>query len=346
MKSFILLTILFTNLLFSQDTVRVLHYTETTGFDHNTRNESYEMFQRISENLTSLTQYIWEITNTDESEVFDSLSNLLKYSVVIWSNTSGDAGLSEIQRNNYEEFVNSGGHYLGIHAASDTYRHSSANGNKTGTWDFYAENLAGCSIQENPNHTNQNHENLMDHIIEHPIIDNIPNPWEKIEEYYYWERGYLNTNFFPLLSVRETGNNSYDSKRMMAQFYELESGSRSFYTALGHAKTNFENPGNEFELMNQNALLWLVSPELTIDQNNNFSLDFYPNPSSGIFYLNKMKLRERVKNISIINHEGVIVKPAKIASNFIDISHLENGIYFVKIDFDNESVIRILVKKI
>ena len=46
--------------------------------------------------------------------------------------------------------MNNGGGYLGIHAASDTYRHSTANGSSTGTWDWYAE-MAGASVQEGPN---------------------------------------------------------------------------------------------------------------------------------------------------------------------------------------------------
>lgn len=136
---------------FSQDTIRVLHYTETTGYDHNTREESKIMFENICDTLTANTPYVWTLTHSDTSEIFDDLLDLQNYNVVVWSNTSGADGLTANQRLNYESYVNGGGNYLGIHAASDTYRHSSCNGNNTGVWDFYGENIwMFCSGKPEP----------------------------------------------------------------------------------------------------------------------------------------------------------------------------------------------------
>lgn len=235
----------------------MLHYTETTGYDHNTRNQSLSMLQ----GWESADNFV--VTSDNDGSEFNSLANLQQYAVVVFSNTSGNSGLDATQRSNFEAYINGGGSYLGIHAASDTYRHSTANGNKTGTWDWYAENVAGASVQENPNHTNQNHNNTMTHQqAGHPTLANVPDPWNKTEEYYYWENGYLNNSFVELLEVASTGGNSYDGARMMAHCKDLTGGGRAFYTALGHSGNNYTGDQN-FQNLIRDALLWTAEPNIS-----------------------------------------------------------------------------------
>ncbi len=237
-------------------TFQVLHYTETTGYDHNTRNQSLSMFQSW-ENTDNFV-----VTSDDNGDEFNSLSNLQQYAVVVFSNTSGDNGLNASQRANFEAYIAQGGSYLGIHAASDTYRHSTANGGSTGEWDWYAETVAGASVQQSPNHTNQNHNNTMTHEeAGHPTLANVPDPWNKTEEYYYWENGYLSSDFTELLRVASTGGNSYDAPRMMAHCNNLAGGGRAFYTALGHSSSNYTNDQN-FQNLIHDALLWAADPNI------------------------------------------------------------------------------------
>lgn len=238
-------------------TFKVLHYSETTGYDHNTRNQSLGMFQ----GWESVDNFV--ITSDNDGSEFNTLANLQQYAVVVFSNTSGNSGLDATQRSNFEAYINAGGSYLGIHAATDTYRHSTANGNKTGTWDWYAENVAGASVQESPNHTSQNHNNTMTHQqAGHPTLANVPDPWNKTEEYYYWENGYLNNSFLELLEVASTGGNSYDAARMMAHCKELTGGGRAFYTALGHSGNNYTGDQN-FQNLIRDAMLWTAEPNIS-----------------------------------------------------------------------------------
>lgn len=198
----------------------------------------------------------YTVTNDDNGNEFNSLANLQQYAVVVFSNTSGNSGLSSAQRANFEAYIAGGGSYLGIHAATDTYRHSSSNGNKTGTWDWYAENVAGASVQESPNHTSSNHNNTMTkQVVNHPTLANVPASWNKTEEYYYWQNGYLNSTFTELLRVGSTGGNSYDAPRRMAHCKDLNGGGRAFYTALGHSGNNFTGDQN-FQNLIHDALTW------------------------------------------------------------------------------------------
>ena len=95
---------------------KILHYTETSGFDHNTRNASLSMFQGIALNEGFL------VTDDLTGDEFTSLANLEPFDVVVFSNTSGNNILDATQRANFETYISNGGSYLGIHAASDTYR--------------------------------------------------------------------------------------------------------------------------------------------------------------------------------------------------------------------------------
>ena len=335
-KILLLLHLLIISLkLCSQDTLNILHYTETTGFDHNTRTESKDMFKRICDSLTQNTSHFWVLTHRNTSEIFDTLTLLNNYDVVIWSNTSGNGGLTLSQISNYESYVNSGGSYLGIHAASDTYRHSSANGSSTGSWDFYAENLSGCSVQQSPNHTNANHNNFIDHTLTHPILNNIQNPWNKTEEYYYWENGFLDNSFTYLLEVRTTGTNSYDSTRMVAQYKELSSGGRSFYTSLGHATSNFTTINNNFEVLNKNALYWLADPSATdiTKKPPNETIILYPNPTRGVINISHKGLQGNY--FQIFSVEGQSIKEGVVKSNQIDIRNLPSGFYHIVFTLDN-----------
>lgn len=237
--------------LFGQ--TELLHYVETTGYDHGTRAQSLSMFQELG------TEFPFTVVQDNDGSAFDSEANLSRFAVVIFSNTSGANGLTATQRANFEKYIANGGSYLGIHAASDTYRHSSANGNNRGSWDWYAETVAGCSVQEGPNHTAQNFNADMTLIPSATQLDaNLPNVWNKNEEWYYWENGYLSPSFTTLLTVEQTGDKSYDAARMAAHFRKLPGGGKAFYTSMGHNSNNFTSDTNFKQLM-KNALTWILA---------------------------------------------------------------------------------------
>src|SRR5215207_5263216 len=98
----------------------VLHYTETSGYDHATRDVSLAMFQAIA------AEHGLSVTHDIDGSSFNSLGSLQAFGAVIFSNTSGDGILDATQRANFEAYIAGGGNVLGIHAASDTYRHSTA----------------------------------------------------------------------------------------------------------------------------------------------------------------------------------------------------------------------------
>jgi type 1 glutamine amidotransferase len=268
----------------------VLHYTETSGFDHDTRDVSLSMFEAIA------AEHGLVVTSDNDGSSFSSLATLQQFDAVIFSNTSGDDLLDAMQRTNFEAYIAGGGNVMGIHAVTDTYRHSTANGSNTGTWDFYAE-LIGASVQN--------------------------------EEYYYWEGGYYRDDNNPVLQVEQTVGpngevNSYDAPRPMSWYRELQEGGRVFYTALGHASENYTDDVL-FRQHIENALLWLIDDDSGTGQSAS-------NPATPLVWPNPVWDHIRLASsgtgpIRILDATGRTVIRSLV--RMIDVSSLAEGLYYV-----------------
>ncbi|GMN10182.1 hypothetical protein MTsPCn9_14030 [Croceitalea sp. MTPC9] len=231
---------------------KVLVFTKTAGFNHNTKNESVAMVEGFASELN------FEVTVDDTGSEFDSAANLNEYDVIFFTNTSGNT-LNASQRANVESYATQRGNFISNHAASDSYGHSTAttvNGGGKGEWDWYAENVTGCSVRNEPNHTANNFAATV--TIENQnsgLTNGISFPWDDNEEWYYWEGGYIASDFTELLRVSDTGSNSYDDPRMTAHYWERPDGGISFYSSMGHSKDKYSDAEfvqlitNVFDLM-------------------------------------------------------------------------------------------------
>jgi type 1 glutamine amidotransferase len=307
---------------------RILHFTRTSGYDHGTRAVSFALFQSIAQELGAA---------VDDDATGDSFSDpvtLAEYHVIIFGNTSGNAILSAQQRANFEEWVANGGHVMGIHAASDTYRHSTANGGHTGTWDFYAE-LIGASVQENPNHVVGTPPYSMELIGTHASTASLPDPWVKNEEYYYWEGGYYGPDNVEVLRVEQTVGpngqvNSYDAPRPMSWYRMLPNGSRVFYTALGHAAENYTSDAL-FRAHIRDALGWLMEGSMGMNERSDGQLRIHPNPTCGPIRVDGLSGPNAV--IEVFDSMGHLLHQSQLSGNSgMDMGFLDPGVYGIRID--------------
>lgn len=310
---------------------KVLHYTETSGFDHQTRANSLAMLQDLG------SKNGWSVNDDQTGNAFNSLGNLKQYAVVVFSNTSGDQILDSAQRANFEAYINGGGSLVGIHAASDTYRHSTANGSNTGTWDWYAEVLGG-SVQQSPNHTAAGYNGTLDLVGTHPTIAYLPNPWEKVEEYYYWENGFLQPGHNIVLMVRFTGNQSYDAPRPMSWYKRLVGGGRLFYTALGHANSNFTSD-TAFQNHIRDAILWAAGSGMNLPElQAEYPVKLFPNPARDFL---KLKVVEEwsLSDYKIIDAKGTVCKEGKlVAETTVNLRGIPNGRFVLQLFHGSEQI--------
>ncbi|MBP7155813.1 MAG: ThuA domain-containing protein [Flavobacteriales bacterium] len=324
LSSFLLLFLTFCTL----HAQRVLHFTATSGYDHGTRTVSLAMFNSIAVDLGI------EVVDDPSGTNFSDPVALAQFDAIIFSNTSGNAILNADQRANFEQWVADGGHVLGIHAASDTYRHSTANGNNTGTWDFYPE-LIGASVQENPNHVNGTPTYTVQRVGAHPSTYNVPDQWEKAEEYYYWENGYFAELNTATLIVEETVGpngqvNSYDAPRPMS-WYRTTGYSRIFYTALGHATENYTTD-LLFRAHVRDALGWLLENSTGLRSTTTRpTLHLFPNPATNTLTLTSTSPMNGLLELLDPTGRVVLTELVNGVTHRLDLSGFAVGSYLVRV---------------
>lgn len=121
-----------------------------------------------------------------------------------------------------------------------------------------------------------------------------------------------------------------------------------FYTQ--HTKyACVDSIAKEYNMFNdQGAMLTGVLPTFncvttgidnTVEINN--LIKIYPNPTNGIF---EIESKNDIKRMTITNTIGKIVFETSVITNSIDISHLTNGIYFIRLEIDNQSTVKKVIK--
>ncbi len=229
------------------DNKRVLVFTKTNGYRHGSISDGVAMIKSLGD------KHGFSVTQDESSDPFDHLDSLVQFGAIIFCNTSGNNLLNASQQANFEAYIQQGGGFVGIHAATDTYRDRS--------WPWYND-LVGAIVQTNPNHTSNDHVNTMEVSNKrHPSVAHLNDAWEKREEYYYWDKngGWLYDQNEILLTVRETTGsngqvNDYDRSREVAWYKEFDGG-RSFYTALGHHGSDFR-ADDDFIAHLEGGILW------------------------------------------------------------------------------------------
>ncbi len=347
--------IIFSIFSFAQNRILVFH--ETNQFRHGSINAGIAMFEDLGNENND-----WITDNSEDSSVFSN-ANLEQYDVVVFLNTSGsdETGshgdlLSVSEKLALENFIANGKGFIGVHAATDTYR--------DGVWPFYNE-LVGAIVQTSPNHTNNNYNADMEVITSHPIVDflgAVGATWNKNEEYYYWEQngGQLSTDNIVLLEVEQTEGpnnmvNSYDGARPVAWYKEsitydddnnastediTVSGFRSFYTALGHNNDDYTNNFN-FRTLFKNATLWAIGEEpLYIQDTNLENLKVFPNPVTDYVSITIPNSESDIL-ITIFNKIGQILLTKKVKRSelqepnyFLNIESFKTGTYIVQLSYD------------
>lgn len=195
---------------------KLLIFTKTEGFRHASIAEGVAALKQLaSENR-------WEITHTEATTVFTS-DSLDSYQAVIFLNTTGDI-LNQEQQDAFEEFIENGGGFVGIHSATDTEY----------DWPWYG-NLVGAYFESHPQVQEARIE-VTDS--DHPSTRMLPAEWMRTDEWYNFRDISPEINVLMLLdeSTYEGGNNG--DYHPIAWYRELEE-ARMFYTAGGHTAESF-----------------------------------------------------------------------------------------------------------
>src|SRR5690606_38557430 len=109
LKNLLIIIGLFFTLATSAQPREVLVFHKTEGFQHNSIPTGYQTITDLG-NANG-----FNVTETKDSQIFEG-RDLARYDLVIFLNTTGNV-LNEIQQQNFEQYIEGGGSFFGIHSA-------------------------------------------------------------------------------------------------------------------------------------------------------------------------------------------------------------------------------------
>ncbi|WP_258848499.1 ThuA domain-containing protein [Polaribacter sp. WD7] len=206
---------------FAQNSINVLVYSKTSGFRHRSIPTGKQAFK------TWATQENWNIQFSEEPSdiTTEKLNNI---DVIVFLNTTHDV-LDEASRKAFKKYIQNGGGFVGLHAATDTEFH----------WPWYYQ-MIGAYFK---NHPKVQSARLNVHKgCNHPSIAHFENTFTVKDEWYNFTKDVL-PRVNVLLTLDDT---SYEGKKKdkshPISWYHYYEGGRVFYTGMGHTNEIYANP--------------------------------------------------------------------------------------------------------
>ena len=206
----------------AQETYDVLVFSKTAGFRHGSIPDGITAIEKLG------AENGFNVDATEDAAVFND-TDLAAYEAVLWLSTTGDV-LNEGQQAAFERYIQGGGGYVGVHAASDTEY----------DWPWYGE-LVGAYFAGHPA---QQTATVKVHAHNTPATAELPKRWTRWDEWYSFRDQ-------PADSIRvlaDLDERSYDPGRFamgdphpIAWCHEYDGG-LSFYTGMGHTNESFTEP--------------------------------------------------------------------------------------------------------
>jgi cytochrome c len=195
---------------------RVLVFSKTAGYRHESIGTGKQAIIKLGQ------ENGFEVDTTENTDYFteDSLKN---YSAVIFLSTTGDV-LKGAQENDLERYIQAGGGFVGIHAATDTEY----------DWGWYGR-LVGGYFESHP----EQQEAVLKVVDgSHISTKHLPKEWKRKDEWYNFKK--LSKDVHVLLTIDEKsykGGKNGDN-HPMAWYHDFDGG-RAFYTELGHTNESY-----------------------------------------------------------------------------------------------------------
>ncbi|MEO6148858.1 MAG: ThuA domain-containing protein [Mucilaginibacter sp.] len=234
---------------------KVLVFTKTAGFHHSSIPLGINAVMKLGiENNFDVD------TTTNAAWFTDDV--LKKYAAVIFLNTTGDV-LNNYQETEFERYIQSGGGYVGIHAASDTEY----------GWGWYGRMVGGYfNGHPIPQEAVLNIEDN-----NHPSTRHLPAQWKRTDEWYNYKK--LNPDVKVLISIDEKSykGGTNGDKHPIAWYHDYDGG-RAFFTGLGHTDESYADPlylkhilgGIQYAMGDNNALDYTKAKSPKVPEDNRF----------------------------------------------------------------------------
>ncbi len=199
----------------------VLVFSKTEGFRHASIEDGVAMIEALG------SAHGFGVDHTEDASQFTD-ANLAEYAAVVFLSTTGDV-LNADQQEAFERYVESGGGFVGIHAAADTEYN----------WPWYGD-LVGAYFESHPPSLQSATVVVNDRV--HPSTEMLPLRWERTDEWYNYQsnpRGDAHVLLTLDESTYSGGTNGHDHP--IAWCRPFDEG-RSWYTGGGHTSESYGEP--------------------------------------------------------------------------------------------------------
>jgi len=198
---------------------RVLLFSHTADYRH----ESIEPAKAAILAMADTSGFAVDTTEDPGYIVEDSLAH---YAAVIFLHTTGDI-LNRAQAVDLQRYIQAGGGFVGIHAASDAEY----------GWRWYGRMVGGYFN----GHPAIQPATLVVADTASPMTGHLPARWSRTDEWYNFMR--LAGDLHVLLTIDETSyeGGTNGTPHPMTWYHEFDGG-RSWYTALGHTSESWSEP--------------------------------------------------------------------------------------------------------
>jgi uncharacterized protein len=164
--------------------------------------------------------------DTTRDASFFTPDRLKQYKVVVFLNTSGDV-LDNEQQAAFEDYIRSGGGFVGIHAATDTEY----------DWPWYNK-LVGAWFLSHP----AQQEAVIKVVNRsHPATRSLPEEWTRTDEWYNFRAISPDIQVLALLDEGSYTGGENGETHPFIWCHEFDGG-RAFYTGVGHRDDNYDEP--------------------------------------------------------------------------------------------------------
>jgi type 1 glutamine amidotransferase len=200
------------------DPFRVLVFSKTTGFRHDSIPAGINAIRQLGQQNNFLVD-----ATEDDTQFTDA--NLARYAAVIFLSATGDPVSTQAEKDAFQRYIQHGGGFVGIHAASDSGYN----------WAWYGQ-LVGTYFRQHPA---QQNALIKVEDANHPSTQGLPAQYTKFDEWYDF-RDNPRPNVHVLTTLDEStysgGTMGADHPNTWCHNFD---GGRAWYTGMGHTTESF-----------------------------------------------------------------------------------------------------------
>ncbi|WP_199141140.1 ThuA domain-containing protein [Pedobacter sp. ASV12] len=198
----------------------VLVFSLTKGYRHASIVDGIVAIKKLGEENN------FDVDTTENVKAFN-LENLRRYKTLVFLSPTGTNVFNDEQKKALKKYINKGGGFVGIHAATDF----------SFEWEWYGQ-MVGGFFESHPK-VQQAKLLLVDP--QNKVVEGLPEVWRHTDEWYNFKS--FNNSVKVIVKVDEA---SYEGGTMKNDhpitWYHRFDGGRVFYTALGHTKESYKDP--------------------------------------------------------------------------------------------------------